>query len=201
VAGLFFMKTQCEVEGCAGDHYAKALCRRHYERLCKGGDPHTPGRYERSPEERLKAKLGPKDPVTGCIEWVGYRNNDGYGMINRSGKMIGTHCLSYELKHGPIPKGLCVCHSCDNPACCNEEHLYLDTHAGNMADRDAKERSAKGESNGRAKLTEYDVVVIRRRLAAGETHRKIAAAFGVAQSAIDKIKTGRTWSHLKTNKT
>jgi hypothetical protein len=187
------MKT-CEVEGCEREHYAKGLCKKHYRRLLAGGDPHAPGR---SPEERLKAKLAPQDPVTGCIEWTGTRNR-GYGYIRRDGKTIRAHRLAYELKHGPIPKGLYVCHRCDNRSCCNTDHHFLGTNADNMADMVSKGRSnkLKGEEHGRAKLTEADVAEILRRLAAGEFQRVIAAAFGISRAAISKIKAGLTWTHV-----
>jgi hypothetical protein len=191
------MKT-CEVAGCVRVRLAKGLCVKHYQRLRRGIDLHAPGRYDRTPEERFQAGLGPKDPVTGCIEWTGSRAR-GYGHIKRAGKTVLTHRLAYELKHGPIPEGLDVCHTCDNPACCNTDHHYLDTHAGNMADMMAKGRGnqPKGEAHGKAKLTEADVAEIRRRLAAGEVPRVIAADFNVDASTVCKIKTGKSWSHLK----
>jgi hypothetical protein len=197
---LSFMKRKCEVEGCDRDHKVKGLCQKHYKRLWRGGDPHTPSCKELSLEERFQAGLVPKDPVTGCIEWTWSRLK-GYGQIRRGDKMVKTHRLAYELKHGPIPPGMEVCHRCDNPACCNDEHLYLDTHAGNMADMVGKGRSnqQKGEENGNARLTEADVVEIRRRLAAGEVQRVIAADFNVDASTVRKIKTGKTWSHLSPN--
>jgi hypothetical protein len=159
-------------------------------------------RRKREVQERLEDKLGPKDPVTGCIEWTAGRNKAGYGRINRGRRGEGTvlaHRLVWELKHGPIPPGMEVCHSCDNPPCCNEAHLFLGTHQDNVADMVAKDRGKhpKGEVHGRAKLTEADVVEIRRRLAAGESQRKIAASFGITQGPVCCIKTGRTWKHLK----
>jgi hypothetical protein len=194
------MKKQCIIEGCAGEYKAKGLCRKHYKRLVRGGDPHTPSQKEMSLEERLQAGLGAKDPVTGCIEWTGYkRKKMGYGQINRGGRMVGTHCLAYELKHGPIPEGMCVCHHCDNPSCCNDAHLYLGTKADNNADRESKGRGKqpKGAKNGRSKLTEADVLEIRRLLAAGETLSTLAANFGVDRSTISKIRRGDTWKHNK----
>jgi hypothetical protein len=194
------MKKKCEVYGCVGAYYSKGLCQKHYRRLYRGGDPHTLSHKELSLEERFQAGLGPKDPVTGCIEWIGAKN-DGYGLIRRGSQLARTHCLAWELKHGPIPEGMCVCHHCDNPSCCNTEHHFLDTKAGNTADMVEKGRQAKGEKHGRAKLTEADVLEIRRRIAAGESQSSIAADFGIHHTTVGAIKSGKRWSHLKTNKT
>jgi hypothetical protein len=191
------MKT-CEIEGCDGKHYAKGLCSKHYQRLWKGGDPQTLSRKELSLEERFRINLGPPDPVTGCIEWTGLRDK-GYGQIYREGKMVRTHRLAWELKHGPIPKGMKVCHSCDNPPCCNDEHLRLDTHAGNVADMMTKGRGVqpKGEDHGNAKLTEANVLDIRRLIEAGEDSASIAQRFKVSRSCIILIAQGKNWAHIK----
>lgn len=186
------MKEKCEVGGCDREQHAKGLCVKHYSRLRNGGDPHTPSRQELSVEERFRAKLAPQDPVTGCIEWTGFRQPFGHGLIRRDGKNIGTHRLAWELKHGPIPEGLDVLHKCDNPPCCNEDHLFLGTQADNVADRTAKGRTAKGETHCRAKLSDVDVSEIRRRLAAREVQRVIASDFGVSVAQISLIKLGKT---------
>jgi hypothetical protein len=170
---------------------------KHYTRLRRGLDPEEPSRDDLSVEERFLAKLAPQDPVTGCIEWTGTKNMDGYGLIKVEGTRVLTHRLAYELKHGPIPKGKCVCHHCDNPTCCNDDHHFLGTHAGNMADMMTKGRQSKGESHGKAKLTEADVLEIRRRLSAGELQSVLAKDFEVSPAHVSMIQSGKTWSHLE----
>lgn len=187
----------CEVAGCACKLHAKGLCLKHYTRLLRGRDPHTPSREELSLDEKFQAKRGPKDLVTGCIEWTGSRVPNGYGQIRRGEVLVLAHRLAWELKHGPIPEGMKVLHTCDNPPCCNEEHLFLGTDADNSADMVAKGRQArqKGEAHGNSKLTENDVLEIRRRLVAGESQRKIAVAFGVHHSTVGGIGRGAMWAH------
>ena len=78
------------------------------------------------------------DPETGCRPWMGTRNRNGYGLLNLT---LCTHRLAWELANGPIPRGLLVLHHCDNPPCCNPDHLFLGTHADNAADRTRKGRT------------------------------------------------------------
>jgi hypothetical protein len=78
---------------------------------------------------------------TDCWEFQGGKNNIGYGMIRDDLKMRTTHRVSYEEHKGPIPKGLCVMHSCDNPICVNPDHLSLGTHKQNTQDMINKGRA------------------------------------------------------------
>jgi hypothetical protein len=78
--------------------------------------------------------------VTDCWEFQGGKNNIGYGMIRDDKKMRTTHRVSYEEHIGPIPIGLVVMHSCDNPICCNPAHLSVGTHKDNSDDMVRKGR-------------------------------------------------------------
>ena len=74
--------------------------------------------------------------MSDCIEWTGARSSNGYG---RHGKRY-AHRMAWEQAHGPIPDGLVVRHSCDNPPCVNVEHLLLGTQADNVEDARARRR-------------------------------------------------------------
>lgn len=84
----------------------------------------------------------------GCHVWTGACNWKGYGRTSIHGKMFSVHRLVWEWANGPIPQGMVIAHHCDTPRCCRLDHLFLTTPAGNMADRDAKGRTARGDRSG-----------------------------------------------------
>lgn len=135
----------------------------------------------------------------GCWEFSGYKSKDGYGLLTFHGRPERAHRLSYKLSVGEIPRGLVVCHRCDNPACGNPEHLFIGTQSDNIADRVNKKRDGdhKGIKNGRAKLRENDVVEIRKYYAAGgSTKADIAVRYGVTDVLVGMIVRRKIWRHV-----
>lgn len=147
-----------------------------------------------------------KAAESGCMEWTrktlpppGFP----YGRLRVNGKDILAHRYAYQLCHGEIPVGMCVLHRCDNPKCCNPAHLFLGTQLDNVKDRDAKGRcGAKGqrilgERSGSTKLSNQDVLDIRRASAErGETTISIGARYGLHPSCVSRIITRKTWAHI-----
>jgi len=80
------------------------------------------------------------DPVSGCHIWQASTDRQGYGQMSFRGRRFLTHRLAWIVRHGAIPRGLCVCHRCDDRRCCNPDHMFLGTHDANMADMKAKNR-------------------------------------------------------------
>jgi hypothetical protein len=136
-----------------------------------------------------------------CWLWTAALHDDGYGMFRTKsyGSMVGAHRHAWELTHGPIPEGMCLCHHCDTPACVNPAHLFLGTHAENMEDMASKGRAKNqaGKLNGNVKLNEVDVLAIRARYAAGGIILKeLGAEYGVSTNAVWRIVHRKSWRHL-----
>lgn len=132
----------------------------------------------------------------GCWPWTGYVEK-GYGRFHFRGKMTGAHelALSFTSGEARLP-GLDTCHSCDNPICCNPAHLRFDTRQGNVDDTTSRDRHARGERNGHANLSDDDVLLIRKRVAAGATQKGLAEEYGVTPGMVSMIARGRRWAHV-----
>lgn len=100
------------------------------------------GRTRERREQELWARIR-KHP-NGCWLIEPPRNAYGYGIVRVLCKAIPAHRFMWELHHGPIPEGMCVCHKCDTPPCVNPDHLFLGTHQENMQDAAAKGRTYRG---------------------------------------------------------
>lgn len=144
------------------------------------------------------------DPTpTGCIEWIGTtvrsngRKSHRYGRVTRDGKKHLAHRYAWELKNGPIPDGLCVCHRCDNTLCCNVDHLFVGTQKENIGDAARKNRMCRngapkrfGKDNHNCKLSNEDVAEIRKMRESGETIIRIAQTFNINNSTVSRIANG-----------
>lgn len=139
-----------------------------------------------------------------CWEWTGRKDPNGYGRLDaRLNANVRTmpllaHRLAYTFHCGPITDEQVVCHSCDNPPCCNPAHLFIGTPADNNADMDAKGRRAfppvrRGEASNKSRLTASQVLEIRK---AEGTLRALGEKYGVSGTAIAYIKKGRNWAHV-----
>ena len=173
--------------------------------------------YSHSTYERVKDKLSLFSNTSECWEWPMSKTKAGYGQlpyrVDNSTKLAYAHRASFEIANGPIPDGMCVCHTCDNPGCFNPDHLFLGSHQQNMEDMASKGRTKKGKSyplgdahwakgrrrevqgsnNGNSKLEESDVVEI---LRSSDKNVRLAERFGVSQTIISMIKKRKVWTHV-----
>lgn len=157
--------------------------------------------YSDSTIARFWQKVDRRGPDE-CWEWTASTQAGGYGQfrVSRPRRKVRAHIMAYQISKGPT-NGLLVCHSCDNPPCCNPQHLWLGTHDDNMKDAAAKKRfrghNMKGEANPRAILKIPDVQCIREQIAGGKTNIAIAAQYGVTHSMISRIRLGKAWTHTE----
>lgn len=162
---------------CGDDHFARGLCRFHYGRLMRTGDPFTeplPYSERRPPEiftgvehfspKRIAMFWAKVQKSDDCWLWHGERlgqigrDSDhprgNYGRFYAGNRPDGrrvqllAHRVSFELANGRIPPRMDVCHRCDNPPCVRPEHLFLGTAADNARDMVAKGRRFQPVSLG-----------------------------------------------------
>lgn len=138
----------------------------------------------------------------GCWTWSAGLDKDGYGKFaislprvngRQKQKHVRAHRLAYLLTHGDIPDGLLIRHSCDNPRCCNPEHVLTGTQLQNRGDAVDRNRVARGERHGMRKLTADKVREIRRKSALGARRIDLAAEFSISYPQICSIVTRREW--------
>lgn len=178
-----------------GDHPNKGKPKPKRERRCMRCDEVYLGGNGKGYCSRRCYFLANAEQGDGCWTWKGYKRPGGYGEAYFGSKpnreRVLAHRLAWMVEYGD-PGDLVVCHHCDNPSCVNPRHLFLGTRVDNNADRDAKERQAKGERNG-SRLTEAQVVAIR---ADPRTNREVALQYGVQESAISNIRLRKAWKHV-----
>lgn len=137
--------------------------------------------------------------ASACWEWRGPRHYLGYGCFGKSKKHERyAHRFAWEDRFGPIPEGAEVCHECDNPPCCNPEHLKLGSHQENMMGMLRRNRfpDRRGILATTVRLKENEVIAIRERAHSRESRIKIAADYGISKSTVSSIYWRRSWSHL-----
>lgn len=183
--------------------------------------PYRTWRSDDADRERFWSKVNKSEER--CWLWQGTMLKQGYGCFKIAGKMYKAHRVAYVYAKGPIPVGLVLCHTCDNPRCVRPDHLFPGTYKDNMQDAARKGRMAtgdrsgarlhpesrvkrdrhwchlnperqRGERNHHAKLTSAQVQEIRARYAAGNVSQfALAEAYHVAQTTISAIVRGSNW--------
>ena len=145
--------------------------------------------------ERITRKI--LEVESGCWEWQGYCNPGGYGIVRLGGKVRLMHRVMFHEVNCAEMGDLNVLHHCDNPPCCNPDHLFQGTHSDNMQDMFNKgRRSMAGEGNTRSKLTAENVMHIREQCSLGVLQKVFQKKYGMSQAAISNVVVRKTWKHL-----
>lgn len=191
------LETKCQICGVVFKAESRRLlhgdarfCSRKCHGISRGKLDVRVAKYSSSPDEN------------GCINWTGQIGKHGYGVISsgkKPHKPLRAHRVAWELAYGTIPKGLLVCHRCDNKRCVNINHLFLGSHQDNMTDMVKKGRNTRGSSQHLAKLTEEDVIKIRQMSWEGKQYTEIAKIFGVSPPTVRRIAIGKNWKHVGVN--
>lgn len=153
-------------------------------------------RRRSSLERRFREKVSVRGPKA-CWPWIAKaRHYFGYGAINAGrGNLFNSHVVAYALRHGHVPDGAYVLHSCDNPGCCNPAHLRLGTQADNTADMADRQRlRGRTGPTDPSKCAKKLNAALAQQIRDSTLGRKaLALEYGVTAHTISNIKAGRTY--------
>lgn len=180
-------KGVCSEPDCDRPAHARGLCKNvHYSRWCRDKSNREQKQSFKLTQQENFLRF-PLERESECLVWTRAKDDNGYGRVG--GYQQGTafaHRVSMEIK---LKRRLSsqeeVLHTCDNPPCCNPEHLYVGTQVENTRDAMVRDRVAFGERHWKRVLTESDVRSIRARYKRGEaTQVRMAAEYGVHKNTI-----------------
>jgi len=188
--------------GRSGTGACKRRSPEHYKRLVQD----RINRLQKTYSERFWKRIKTGNPDE-CWPWSGAHNEHGYGSVCKDGVLRKAHRVAWELTFGKIPEGKWVLHKCDNPPCCNPNHLYIGTIVENTKDAIERKRFRSGDqhwmkkhigsANPNTKLKEETV-----RLVLLEASQKLLNAnqiskkFNIPRTTLRRIIDRVTWKHV-----
>ncbi len=187
-------KERCIVEGCESTVHGRGYCTAHYKRYRRHGDPLS-GKTPNGAVKRWIEEVAISFNSNECLKWP-------FGMSGGYGAFLGggAHRYICEAVHGEPPSDVGyefhAAHSCGHGWCVNPGHLRWATPAENCKDKLAHGTQPTGERVGGNKLTESQVLEMRRLRAAGKSYAEISRQFGHDLSATRKAVIGETWAYL-----
>lgn len=129
-----------------------------------------------------------------CWLWLASKDKDGYGRYRHGRKIFQSNIFAYHVTKGDIPKGYVILHSCDNPPCCNPNHLSSGTHLDNMLDMVAKKRDKNGLE---PQLTHEQIKMCRESFwYQGVKAEDLAILYDIPRPTMDSLVLGRSWGQI-----
>lgn len=188
----------CKIDACTNTAWARRMCRKHYYRWSKNGDPQkvankvpARGEIQRWIHEQVQRHTHT------CVEWPFTKNGAGYGLVNIDGKRMLVTRYICGLRNGPPPTlRHQAAHTCGNghKGCVNQFHLEWKTPSENQSDRLLHGTECRGEDSAVAKLTTKQVLEIRE--SHGVRNKDLAQKYGVDPSHISAILNRKRWAHV-----
>lgn len=198
----------CSIDGCNDPVDRRGWCSIHYSRWYRNGDPNTKLRASAGEPEHFFRNIVLKADPSECVIWPYAKDKFGYGIITSQQwleptktRMTRASRMACVAMHGPQPDGKPhAAHTCGNGSrgCCNPHHVYWASVSDNQRDRVLHGTSNRGSRQGRSRLSEEDVRSIKARLKEGSGPTEISRIYGVHQTTITCIKTGKIWGWLVT---
>ncbi len=192
---------RCAVEGCEQKYHSHGYCNKHAFLFRKYGNPLGNGGAATGKTIRFLEDVVFPYAGDDCLAWPFCRSPQGRGTVSYGGRKGGSKSVSRVVctrVHGPAPTPKHeAAHSCGNGhnGCCNPRHLRWATKVENEADKRMHGTVALGARNGKAKLTDRDVLTIRA-LEAIASRKEIAEKFNISRVHVGYIVAGKTWRHL-----
>lgn len=137
-----------------------------------------------------------------CWEWIGSKGGPTkyhqYGSFWANGKLNKASRVSFYITFGKFKEHLFVLHKCDNPGCVRPSHLELGDQKKNMQDclKRGRINNSKGSKCSWSKLTDKNIVEIRKLSCEGIGQSELGRRFGVSQTNIRDICRRRIWRHI-----
>lgn len=184
----------CKVGECDREPARRGWCKTHYSRWLSTGDPTKTliGGWDETAAQRL-ARRSIRMP-SGCVEWNGPCDKDGYGKFTKKGWPGRAHRAAYIASKGPIPVGALVRHTCDNPPCIYPDHLRLGDELDNATDRVQRGRFDRTSPRyNRVRLSMKEARDIRAKHDAGALQRALAQEYGVGRDQISRVVNNLNW--------
>lgn len=188
----------CQAEDCTRYVHGHGLCLMHYKR--RRTALRNP---KKTPAEKFWAHVPTGVTPGDCWEWQGSRDACGYGclwVLIDGRRLQRAHRAAWALYRGPIPDGMLIRHRCDNPPCCNPDHLELGTYAQNSDDKVARRRQAAGPRLPQTRVTDEQLRDLRAayRVVNGKSNAtELAQRYGVSRGHLMHLVSARGQERIK----